>query len=80
MRKKNFHYLWGILGMRGYRQTDLCKPTKLSKSAIEARFAGRVPWSLPDMYAVMDYLGVPHKDLHRVFPADISQTERSVFE
>lgn len=37
-------------------------------SNISDRFVGRTDWKLDEMYAVLDFLGIPAEDMHIYFP------------
>ncbi len=72
-RKNTYRYLRSILAKYAMTQKDLCIPTELSESAINQRFAGKQPWTLTQMYSVMDFLQIPYDQLHICFPADITE-------
>lgn len=65
------HYygrLAGRLRELGISQSDLGYALKLSHTAISHRFCRRTPWSLDEMYKVLDICQAPPEELHIYFP------------
>lgn len=65
-----FNYLKGRLKQLGLRQQDLVGQLDLNVSAISHRFTGRTPWSLEEMYTLMDVCRADYSELHLYFPRD----------
>lgn len=52
----------------GYGQEDMAKRLLLKPLSISQRFTCRVSWNLTEMYEVLDWLNLPHDQLHIYFP------------
>ena len=66
---RNFNRLSGKLRQMGVHQRDLTKVLGLTTpSSISYRFTGQVPWTLDEMYKVMDFIGAKPEELHLYFP------------
>jgi transcriptional regulator with XRE-family HTH domain len=63
-----YRYLSGRLKQLGIRQQDLGPRMGLSQSAISSRFNDRVPWSIDEMYRLMDICQASPEELHIYFP------------
>lgn len=72
-----FNYLRGRLKQLGFRQKDLEGALGLNQSAISHRFTGRTPWSLEEMYTLMDICRADYSELHLYFPRDGKSTGRA---
>ncbi|MEM5775791.1 MAG: helix-turn-helix domain-containing protein [Anaerolineaceae bacterium] len=42
-----------------------------SESSIGRRLRGTIPWTLDEMYQIMDILRWPHERMHEMFPNDL---------
>lgn len=67
MRKK-FKLLRRTMFEDDVDQMTLGKTIGRSSSYISARFSGKMPFDANDMYAILDFLGVPHDQIHKYFP------------
>lgn len=56
-----------IAGM-GLIQDDIADFFGLSKASVSSRFTGRIPWSLTEMYQLMDLIKEPDEKLNYYFP------------
>ena len=63
-----YRYLSGRLRQLGIRQTDLAKAMGLSEASISHRFRGRTPWSIDEMYHLLDICRAQPEELHIDFP------------
>lgn len=43
---------------------------KDSSCPVQYRFNGKIPWQLDEMYAVLDFLGIPKSQIYTYFPPD----------
>jgi hypothetical protein len=53
--------------------SDLCREypdAALSVTTFSLRLNCKKPWTLPEMYAILDYFNVPHREMHLYFPPD----------
>ena len=65
-----FRYLRGRLQQLGIDQTMLGRHFGVSQATISHRFSGRSPWTLPEMYELMDICGADPSELGQYFPRD----------
>lgn len=65
-----YNYLAGRLKQLGIRQQDLEGVLGMRKSSVSHRFTGRVPWSIDEMYTLMDLCRADYSELHLYFPRD----------
>lgn len=63
-----FRHLSGRLKQLGINQSDLAKKFGLSQASISHRFSGKVPWTLDEMYRLMDICQANYEELHIYFP------------
>ena len=63
--------LYGRLRELGLTQGDLGHVLKLSHTAISRRFLGRTPWTINEMYQVLDICRVAPEELHVYFPSPL---------
>lgn len=52
------------------QQGYLARQFRVSTNTITARMNGHKPWTLDEMYRVMDLLRLPYAQLHVYFPKD----------
>lgn len=69
-RGRAYKALRGALSSQDLTQKDLPRATGLSQSAVDARMAGRVAWSIPHAYQILRYLHLPAEDIDTYFPED----------
>ena len=53
--------------------SDLCRESPeaaLSTTTFSLRLNNKQHWTLPEMYAILDYFNIPHRELHLYFPPD----------
>ena len=63
-----YKHLSGRLKQLGIKQSDLAKRWSVSQAAISHRFCGKTPWTIDEMYDLMDLCGAPYEELHLYFP------------
>lgn len=63
-----YEYLAGRLKQLGIRQQDLAGPLGMNVSSVSHRFTGRTPWSVDEMYKLMDICRADPSELHIYFP------------
>lgn len=63
-----FSKLRGKLSENDIDQKYLAKKLGLSENTVSYRMTGRFPWTLEEMYSVMDLIREPHELLHEYFP------------
>ena len=63
-----YRYLAGRLKQLGVRQAELGDMLGLCTASLSHRFTGRTPWSLDEMYKIMDICQAPPEQLHIYFP------------
>lgn len=73
-----YRYLSGRLRQLGIRQQDLGRLLGLSQSAISHRFNARVPWTVDEMYHLLDICQAPAEELHLYFPDPTTAKKRGV--
>ena len=56
------------LACQDFTQMELAEFLGLCRSAITSRMCGATPFTLPEMYKIMDELGISHAMLHEYFP------------
>lgn len=60
--------LRGAITERGYQIADLVPVIDKCPSAVSLRMCGHIPFSLPEAYAILDFLGIPYTELPTYFP------------
>jgi hypothetical protein len=66
-----FRRLQAELMARGIDRPYLARLLKRrSRGYVDERMAGRVGWTLEEMYTLMDLLGWPYDRMHELFPKD----------
>lgn len=63
-----YRHLAGRLKQLGVRQAELGDMLGLCSASISHRFTGRTPWSLDEMYKIMEICQAPPEQLHIYFP------------
>ena len=63
-----YRYLSGRLKQLGITQGDLAKKFHLTQASISHRFTGKQPWSIDEMYFLLDLCQAPPEELHIYFP------------
>lgn len=63
-----YGFLAGRLRQLGLTQTDLGYALQLSRTAISNRFLGKTPWSINEMYQVLEICRAKPEELHIYFP------------
>lgn len=53
---------------KGVKAYDIAVWLNLSERSVHSRLSGDIPWTLPEMYLIMDKLHIPLHKLHIVFP------------
>ena len=61
-------YLSGRLRQLGIRQMDLAKELGISEASVSHRFRGRVPWTIDEMYQLLDICRAQPEEMHLYFP------------
>ena len=60
--------LRGAITERGHQISDLVHVIDKCPSAVSLRMCGHIPFSLPEAYAILDFLGIPYTELPAYFP------------
>lgn len=69
--QRKFARLRGELSAHGITREELAQLLKhTGRGYVDLRFAGTSPWSLDEMYFLMDFLGWPVEKMHELFPRD----------
>lgn len=71
-----YRYLSGRLRQLGIRQMDLAKVLGVCEASISHRFCGRVPWTIDEMYQVLDICRATLEELHLYFPNPAQEKRR----
>lgn len=58
----------GLMREHDYAQVDLADMLGVGERHVWAALNARRPWSLDEMYTIMDAFGVPHDQMHIYFP------------
>lgn len=73
-----YKHLSGRLKQMGVRQKDLARILELSPASVSHRFVGRIPWTIDEMYKMMEICQAPAEQLHIYFPPKgVSHVEQS---
>lgn len=72
-----YKYLAGRLKQLGIRKCDLAYMLGLSATSVSNRFTGTTPWSIDEMYKIMDICQAPAEQLHIYFPPKRSSRAES---
>lgn len=67
-----YDHLSGRLKQLGITQGDLAKRWNLSQAAISHRFCGKTPWTIDEMYEILDICHAQPEELHIYFPPKAS--------
>lgn len=65
---KRFNVMRARLQEYGIEQTDLAKKLGRSIAYLSHRYTGKDPWTLDEMYTILDLINEPYENLHKVFP------------
>lgn len=68
-----YRYLAGRLHQLGIRQLDLARVLGMSPASVSHRFCGRVPWSIEEMYQLLDICRAQPEELHIYFPEPVQR-------
>lgn len=68
--KKLYAKLRSALVEHDITQSDLARRLLVSQRTISARFCAEQPWTINEMYTTLDWLGLPHDQMHIYFPPD----------
>lgn len=73
-----FRKLRGKLAELDIDQVYLSKKIGISRATVSTKMSGHSPWTLSEMYAVMDLIGEPYTLLHEYFPkgGGVTRTKR----
>lgn len=63
-----FHKLRMRLLEFDYTQEDVARKTRLGRASVSARLNARKPWTLDEMYDILDMIGEPPSRMHEYFP------------
>ena len=67
-RPSRYKLLRSVMADQDISTYDLGELFKKSSRCINDKLSGAVPWTLPEIYRVLDFLELPHDQLHRYFP------------
>lgn len=65
-----FNKLRGKLHELDIDQSYLAHKLKICPMSVSRKMTGKRPWTLDEMYAVMDLIQEPYEKLHEYFPKD----------
>ena len=68
MKGKKYTLLQKEMRRQGITRKELSYELQLCESSVNNRMQGTIDWSTKEQYKVLDYLGVPHNELHLYFP------------
>ena len=68
-----FGKLRGRLHELGLHQQDIANALGLSNSAVSHRFHRLTPWTLQEMYAILDLCRAKPEEMHIYFPREEAQ-------
>lgn len=76
--RSRYDYLAGRLRQLHLNQGELGLKLQppLSNQAISHRFRDRTPWSITEMYQVLEILGEPPEELHKYFPPALQKAKK----
>lgn len=63
-----YNYLRGRLRQLGYRDKDLCPILKVNPTGVSHRMTNKTPWSIDEMYTLLDLCRDTPDKLHLYFP------------
>lgn len=64
-----YRYLSGRLRQLGYDHGDLGRALGMSRSAISRRFTGVIPWTVEEVYKVLELCQATPEEFTTYFPA-----------
>ena len=56
------------LHKNGYNLPEVAELLNMSKTSVSRRYRALEPWSLDEMYVLMDAINAPYTELHTIFP------------
>lgn len=68
MKMNRFRLLRGMLHGRGYNQPEVAELLGLSVSSVSNRYRGKTPWTLDEMYTLMDAVNADYAQMSELFP------------
>lgn len=63
-----FTKLRGAIIQSGYQHGELAKAIGLCPASLSSRITAKKPFTLNEMYLLMDKLNLPYSELHTYFP------------
>lgn len=66
-----------MMVLHGMRGPDLGEKLGLSGQTVSAKLCGKSPWTVDEMYYIMDLFKIPYKELHKYFPKNGISNPRS---
>lgn len=70
MAHRKYCYLAGRLRQLDLTQSDVAEALGLRQAAVSHRFTGRTPWSITEMYVILDLCHASPEELYLYFPRD----------
>jgi transcriptional regulator with XRE-family HTH domain len=67
---RKFRVLRVQMAAEGLTQADIARKLLVSLATISNKMRGIYPWTLTEMYTLMDLLGWPYDRMHELFPKD----------
>ena len=71
-----FIKLRGAIIQSGYQHTELAKAIGICPASLSSRINGKKPFTLDEMYQIMDKLKLPYSELHTYFPKNGKEIEK----
>lgn len=68
--RRPYATLRGLLVTHDLKQVDIARKLLVSPRHVNSKMCGHVPWTLDEMYTLMDLLGWPYDRMHELFPKD----------
>lgn len=59
--------LRGLIKEKGLTESDLAKEINLSSSSLSCRLNGKTDWTVPEVRAVCDVLGIEKSEISKYF-------------
>ena len=63
-----FRKLKRMLHRNGYNLPEVAELLNISKTSVSRRYRCIEPWSLDEMYVLMDAVNAPYAEMHTIFP------------
>lgn len=67
-RPSRYKLLRSVMAEQDISTYDLGELFRKSPRCINDKLSGAVPWTLPEIYRLLDFLELPHDQLHKYFP------------